>query len=58
MDNIKLTIDEIHSYNGLENLTDTEVQQLADFLAIYAISTYNTLKNKKLNTNINKDEYN
>ena len=56
MDNIKLTIDELHNYKGLENLTEKEARQLADFLAIYAMSTYKTLKNNKLNTNINKDE--
>ena len=45
LNSIKLSSDEIHSFKGLENISEVEVEQLAEFLAIYAISVYQAMKN-------------
>lgn len=45
-DNIKFTINELKSFQGYEHLTDEEAQQLSEFLALYSIIIYDSLKNK------------
>ncbi len=40
LDTLKLSIDEIREIKGCEKLTDSEADQLADFLAFYAIAVF------------------
>jgi hypothetical protein len=42
--NIKLTADEIRKFKQYQHLTDEEAQQLSEFLALYSIIIYNSLK--------------
>jgi len=47
LENIKWTKDEIRNIKGYEDINDEQAEQLSDFLAVYAVVTYNHLKNKK-----------
>jgi len=44
LDSIKLSVDEIRSFQGYEEVTEQEANQLIDFLALYAMIVYNSMK--------------
>jgi hypothetical protein len=47
LNNLKLTQDEIRRIVGY-NITDEQVEEIADFLSLFAIITYNNLVKDKV----------
>ena len=43
LNNIRFTIDEIREFKGYENLTDVQANELADFLAMYAVVIFENM---------------
>jgi len=44
LEEIKLTNDELSKYHELNNLTEEQKRKLADFLSLFAVTVYNSMK--------------
>jgi len=43
---LKLNIDEIRQFESCKKLTDEQAEQVAEMMAMFAIITFNTMKNE------------